>query len=156
MLEPDENALHTTPKFRSIVAILLFAPAFNSLLVMIFSTARTTPSLHRMPTHVPPFSTALTAYSTLKRTLASKLYYRMTFHAYLEIPAVWGEYRVLEVVPSTNGCLSGVSLSSIVGLCKSLPWRRRRKVRKSFGNKTCGQQRVVELSGAQVGIPMAR
>lgn len=54
----------TTPMFRSTVAIRLFAPAFKSLLVMIFSTARTTPSLHLMPIAVPPFSTALTAYST--------------------------------------------------------------------------------------------
>jgi hypothetical protein len=34
--------------------------------VTIFSTASTTPSLHRMPTEVPPFSTAFTAYSTWK------------------------------------------------------------------------------------------
>jgi len=32
---------------------------------MSFSTARTTPSLQRMPTAVLPASTALTAYSTL-------------------------------------------------------------------------------------------
>lgn len=31
---------------------------------MIFSTARTTPSLHLIPMDVPPFSTAFTAYST--------------------------------------------------------------------------------------------
>lgn len=31
---------------------------------MIFSTASTTPSLHLIPMAVPPFSTALTAYST--------------------------------------------------------------------------------------------
>lgn len=52
------------PTWRSTVAIRLFAPGFSSLLVMIFSTASTTPSLHRMPMAVPPFSTALTAYST--------------------------------------------------------------------------------------------
>ena len=44
----------------------LFAPAFKSLLVMTFSTASTTPSLQRIPMDVPPFSTALTAYSTWK------------------------------------------------------------------------------------------
>jgi hypothetical protein len=33
---------------------------------MIFSTASTTPSLHRMPIEVPPFSTAFMAYSTWK------------------------------------------------------------------------------------------
>lgn len=54
------------PTWRSTVAILLLAPGFKSLLVMIFSTASTTPSLHRMPIAVPPFSTALTAYSTCK------------------------------------------------------------------------------------------
>ena len=47
-------------------AILLFAPGFMSFEGMIFSTAKTTPSLHRMPMDVPPFSTALTAYSTWK------------------------------------------------------------------------------------------
>lgn len=59
---PDE----TMPMFRSTVAILLFAPALSSLLVTSFSSASTTPSLHLMPTAVPPFSTALTAYSTWK------------------------------------------------------------------------------------------
>ena len=33
---------------------------------MTFSTASTTPSLQRIPIDVPPFSTALTAYSTWK------------------------------------------------------------------------------------------
>lgn len=56
--------LLTMPMFRSTVAIRLFAPALSSLLVTSFSSASTTPSLHRMPTAVPPFSTALTAYST--------------------------------------------------------------------------------------------
>ena len=56
-----ENA---TPKFLSTVDILLLAPFFSNLLVMIFSAARITPSLHRMPIDVPPFSTALIAYST--------------------------------------------------------------------------------------------
>jgi hypothetical protein len=68
----DVNALplccqsnkHTTPMFLSTVAILLLAPALRSLLVTSFSRAMTTPSLHLMPTAVPPFSTALTAYST--------------------------------------------------------------------------------------------
>jgi hypothetical protein len=56
----------TTPRCLSIVAILLFAPGFSSLDVMTFSTAKTTPSLHRIPIDVPPFSTAFTAYSTWK------------------------------------------------------------------------------------------
>lgn len=56
----------TTPIFRSTVAIRLFASFFMSLLETSFSRASTTPSLHRMPTAVPPFSTALTAYSTWK------------------------------------------------------------------------------------------
>ena len=55
--------------FLSTVAILLFAPAFSSLLVTSFSSARTTPSLHLIPTAVPPFSTALTAYSTWESEL---------------------------------------------------------------------------------------
>ncbi len=64
-----ENALRgelTTPRCRSTVAIRLFAPDFSNLEVMTFSTASTTPSLHRMPMEVPPFSTAFTAYSTWK------------------------------------------------------------------------------------------
>ena len=56
----------TIPILRSTVAILRFAPAFSSLLVIIFSVASTMPSLHLMPIQVPPFSTALTAYSTFK------------------------------------------------------------------------------------------
>ena len=48
------------------VAMRLLAPGFSSLDVMTFSTARTTPSFARMPIEVPPFSTALTAYSTWK------------------------------------------------------------------------------------------
>jgi len=56
----------TMPIFLSTVAIRLLAPGFSSLLVTSFSRASTTPSLHRMPTAVPPFSTALTAYSTWK------------------------------------------------------------------------------------------
>jgi hypothetical protein len=56
----------TAPICLSIVAMRLLAPGFSSLLEMTFSTARTTPSLHRMPMEVPPFSTALTAYSTWK------------------------------------------------------------------------------------------
>ena len=59
-----EAVKHTTPMFLSTVAIRLFALGFNSLLVTSFSRARTTPSLHLMPIAVPPFSTALTAYST--------------------------------------------------------------------------------------------
>lgn len=64
LLAPWTKVLHTTPIFLSTVAILLFALGFNSLLVTSFSSARTTPSLHRIPIAVPPFSTALTAYST--------------------------------------------------------------------------------------------
>lgn len=56
----------TTPRCLSMVAMRLLAPGFSSLDVMTFSTARTTPSLARMPIEVPPFSTALTAYSTWK------------------------------------------------------------------------------------------
>lgn len=56
----------TTPMCLSIVAIRLFASFFNSLLETNFSNASTTPSLHRIPIAVPPFSTALTAYSTWK------------------------------------------------------------------------------------------
>ena len=56
----------TTPAFLSTDAILLFAPGFSSLEEMIFSQARTTPCFVRMPIHVPPFSTAFTAYSTWK------------------------------------------------------------------------------------------
>jgi hypothetical protein len=54
------------PMLRSTVAIRLFAPALSSLLETIFSRASTMPSLHRMPMAVPPFSTALTAYSTCR------------------------------------------------------------------------------------------
>lgn len=56
----------TTPRCLSTVAIRLFAPGFSSLDATTFSTARTTPSLHRIPIDVPAFSTALTAYSTWK------------------------------------------------------------------------------------------
>lgn len=54
------------PMLRSTVAMRLFAPGLSSLLVVNFSSANTTPSLQRMPTAVPPFSTALAAYSTWK------------------------------------------------------------------------------------------
>ena len=56
----------TTPAFRSTVAIRLLAPGLSSFEEMIFSQARTTPCFVRMPMQVPPFSTALTAYSTWK------------------------------------------------------------------------------------------
>ena len=56
----------TTPRCLSTVAMRLFAPGLRSLDATTFSTASTTPSLHRMPTEVPPFSTALTAYSAWK------------------------------------------------------------------------------------------
>lgn len=59
---------HTMPMLRSTVAILLLAPGFSSLLLTIFSTASTTPSLHLIPMEVPPFSTALMAYSTCQLT----------------------------------------------------------------------------------------
>jgi hypothetical protein len=61
-----EKKARTAPMCESIVAIRLFAPGFSSFDAMTFSTARTTPSLARMPIEVPPFSTALTAYSTWK------------------------------------------------------------------------------------------
>lgn len=64
--DPPEIVL-TTPIFLSTVAILLLAPAFNNLLDNNFSSANTTPSLHLMPIAVPPFSTALIAYSTYFR-----------------------------------------------------------------------------------------
>jgi len=44
----------------------LLALGLSSLEATTFSTASTTPSRQRMPTEVPPFSTALTAYSTWK------------------------------------------------------------------------------------------
>jgi hypothetical protein len=50
--------------FLSTVAIRLFALGLRSLLDTSFSRARTTPSLHRIPIAVPPFSTAFRAYST--------------------------------------------------------------------------------------------
>lgn len=54
------------PAFRSTVAILLLHPGLSNFEEMIFSQANTTPCLVRIPMHVPPFSTALTAYSTWK------------------------------------------------------------------------------------------
>ena len=62
----DSLSSLTMPTFRSTVAIRLFAPGLSNLLVTSFSTARTTPSLHLIPIEVPPFSTALVAYSTWK------------------------------------------------------------------------------------------
>lgn len=56
----------TRPALRSTVAILLLAPGLRSFEEMIFSEARTMPCLVRIPIHVPPFSTAFTAYSTWK------------------------------------------------------------------------------------------
>lgn len=52
------------PTLRSTVAMRLLEPGFSSLEEMSFSQARTTPCFVLMPTHVLPFSTALTAYST--------------------------------------------------------------------------------------------
>lgn len=65
---PHMSDIHvlTMPIFSSTVMMRLFASFFNSLDVTSFSNARTTPSLHLMPTDVPPFSTAFTAYSTWK------------------------------------------------------------------------------------------
>jgi hypothetical protein len=57
---------HTTPTCLSTVAMRLFASFFMSLLETSFSIANTTPSLHRIPIAVPPFSTAFVAYSTWK------------------------------------------------------------------------------------------
>lgn len=65
-LSRDSIVPLTTPIFRSTVAIRLFASFLSSLLVTSFSNASTTPSLHRIPIAVPPFSTAFTAYSTWK------------------------------------------------------------------------------------------
>lgn len=73
----------TTPIFRSTVAILLFAPAFNNLLDTIFSSARMTPSLHLMPIAVPPFSTALTAYSTWCRVSTGSVYGKRILDAFV-------------------------------------------------------------------------
>lgn len=56
----------TMPMFRSTVAIRLFELGLSNLLETSFSSASTTPSLHFMPIAVPPFSTALMAYSTWK------------------------------------------------------------------------------------------
>lgn len=50
----------------STVLILLLLPGTSSLLPMSFSTARTIPSWQRKPIAVPPFSTALVAYSTCR------------------------------------------------------------------------------------------
>lgn len=66
MVKYEREVGRTAPICLSMVAILLLASGFNNLLVMIFSVARTTPSLHLMPIDVPPFSTALTAYSAWK------------------------------------------------------------------------------------------
>ena len=100
----------TTPTFLSTVAILLFAPGFNSLLLMIFSTANTTPSLHLMPIDVPPFSTAFTAYSALRRSCqpvpVGVLESSGAREAYLEIPTVGGEDRVCKVITCPDGCLA--------------------------------------------------
>lgn len=61
-----EDERRTMPMFLSTVCIRLLAPGLSSLLVVSFSSASTTPSLQRMPTAVPPFSTAFAAYSTWK------------------------------------------------------------------------------------------
>ena len=91
--------LHTAPICLSIVAIRLLAPGFKSLLLMTFSTARTTPSLHRIPTDVPPFSTALTAYSTWKFLPSGE---KTEFVRSYPVPIdVWGATGQLECISIT-------------------------------------------------------
>lgn len=84
------------PTFRSTVTIRLFAPGLSSLLVMSFSRASTTPSLHRIPMAVPPFSTAFTAYSTWLREHTLAVGQKYCTH--LEVPAIGGEDRVGQVI----------------------------------------------------------
>jgi hypothetical protein len=91
------------PMFLSTVAILLFAPALSSLLVTSFSRASTTPSLHLMPTAVPPFSTALTAYSTWRVSCRSNI--TGGRRCYLKVAAVRREDRVGQVVTRAYRCL---------------------------------------------------
>ena len=71
--------------------------------MIIFSMAKTTPSLHRMPIAVPPFSTAFTAYSTCR--LAGKYNGQRVDSDnqvwYLEVSSVWREDRVREIVASS-------------------------------------------------------
>ncbi len=99
-----QRSRRTTPKFRSIVAIRLFAPGFSSLLLMIFSAAKTTPSLQRMPMDVPPFSTALIAYSTCRN--AVRYHTRSSGRRqYLKVSTVRGEDGIRKVVTRANGRL---------------------------------------------------
>ena len=65
------NSRRTIPACKSTVAILLLAPGTRSFDWTSFSTARTTPSLHRRPITVPALSTALFAYSTCQRARVS-------------------------------------------------------------------------------------
>ena len=105
--------MRTMPKFRSTDSILLFAPGLRSLLLIIFSTASTTPSLHRIPIAVPPFSTAFDAYSTCKCLINQRFPARLNQEGYgqpyLEISAVWGEGRIRQIVPSAYGRLEYAS-----------------------------------------------
>lgn len=99
----------TIPMCLSTVLILLLLPGTSSLLPISFSTARTTPSLQRKPIAVPPFSTALVAYSTCRTS---------TFHpaihtgssqsgvvSYLEVSAIRTEDGVGEIVTCADGGL---------------------------------------------------
>jgi hypothetical protein len=67
----DRKSKRTIPACRSTVAILLLAPGTSSFDWTSFSTARTTPSLHRRPITVPALSTALFAYSTCHKARMS-------------------------------------------------------------------------------------
>jgi hypothetical protein len=60
----------------------LLAPFSYSLLPTIFSTAKTTPSLPRMPIAVPLFSTAFSAYSIWK-VLEENLVSQMAQHVFI-------------------------------------------------------------------------
>ncbi|KAF2147366.1 uncharacterized protein K452DRAFT_6317 [Aplosporella prunicola CBS 121167] len=89
------------PMFLSTVAIRLLAPCLSSLLETIFSRARTTPSLHRMPIAVPPFSTALTAYSTCVIVSRRRGGVRSEHELYLEVTAIGGKDGVGQIVAGT-------------------------------------------------------
>ena len=70
---------------------------------MIFSVARITPSLHRIPIAVPPFSTALEAYSTYKECQStSQLGEEKN---YLEISPIGREDGIRKIIARANGRL---------------------------------------------------
>ena len=94
-----QQVMLTMPMFRSTVAIRLFAPDLSSLLVTSFSRASTMPSLHRMPMAVPPFSTALTAYSTWRGKHGASG--GIVGYADLEVTTVGREDRVGQVIART-------------------------------------------------------